>query len=57
MVAPFGVPVPEEELPRLHAIDDPGVMARLQDLTAEAAQMQVRAEDFARFLPQTAPVA
>jgi len=54
MVAPFGVPVPEEDLPRLHAIDDPGVMERLHDLAAQAAQMQVRAEDFARFIPHAA---
>lgn len=43
--------------PRLHAIDDPGVMERLHGLAAEAASMQVRAEDFARFVPQPAPVA
>jgi len=46
--------VPEEDLPRLHAIDDPGVMERLHDLAAQAAQMQVRAEDFARFIPHAA---
>jgi len=57
MVAPFGVPVPADDLPRLHAIDDPSVMARLKDLAAQAAQMQVRAEDFKGFLPQAAPVA
>jgi hypothetical protein len=54
MNAPFGVPVPADELARLHAIDDPGVMERLHGLAAEAARMQVRAEDFKGFLPQAA---
>jgi hypothetical protein len=46
------VPVAEEELARLHDIDDPGTVPRLYELAAQAAEMQVSMEDFRRFLPR-----
>jgi len=52
MHEPYGVPIPEDELPSLHAIDDPNVLPRLYELAAEAAKMQVNSEDFSRFLPR-----
>jgi uncharacterized protein len=52
MEEPYGVPIPEEELPSLHAIDDPKVLPRLYELAAQAAKMQVRREDFSQFLPR-----
>jgi len=51
MQAPFGVPIPEAELPKLYAIDDPNTIPRLYELAAQAAEMQVMREDFAGFLP------
>jgi hypothetical protein len=49
---PFGVAIPEDELPALHAIDNADMVPRLYELAAQAAEMQVCGEDFARFLPR-----
>jgi hypothetical protein len=48
----FGVAIPEDELPTLHAIDNADMVPRLHELAAQAAAMQVSGEDFARFLPR-----
>jgi hypothetical protein len=48
----FGMAIPEEELPALHAIDNADMVPRLYELGCQAAEMQVSGEDFTRFLPR-----